>query len=169
MRTTYELQQAQLADPAAALQYEHQVAIQAAESIEHEHELSPAPEAEAAPELDPAYSLPHANATQSTERQAQGTEDTHAPGTSAAHSRPASFGWGRLKKVRLAGKADGSQDVGSKRKRDGDTGGCTMLLCVSVCAGLVLIKRHILGCELVLFIKRELDHLICKAAVHLQT
>lgn len=142
MRTTYELQQAQLADPAAALQYEHQLAIRAAESIEDEHEPSPAPQAEAAPELDPAYSLPHANAGQSTERQA---------------------------KVRLAGKADGSQDVGSKRKRDGDTGVCTTLLCVSVCAGLVLIKRHILVCELVLFIERELDHLICKAAVHLQT
>ena len=121
VRTTYELQQAQLADPTAALQYEQQLATQAADPSEHEP--SPAPQAEAIPQLDPAYSLPHANARESTERQAQGTEDTDAPGTSAAHSRPASLGGGRLKKVKLAAKADGSQDVGSKRKRETDPGG----------------------------------------------
>ena len=130
VRTTYELQQAQLADPTAALQYEHQLATQAAEPIDIEYEPSPAPQAEATPQLDPAYSLPHPNARESTERQVQRTEDTNAPGTSAAHSRPASLGWGRLKKVKLAAKADGSQDVGSKRKRDADTGGYAKLLCM---------------------------------------
>lgn len=130
VRTTYRLQQAQLVDPMAALLYEHQLDTQAAEPIVHE--TSPAPQAGVTPQLDPAYSLPHPNARESTERQAQGTEDTDAPGTSAAYSRPASLGWGRLKKVKLAAKADGSQDVGSKRKWDPDTGGYAKLLCMSI-------------------------------------
>lgn len=126
VKTTFELQQAQLTDPIAALQYEHQLAARALEPIEHEP--SPAPQAEANPQVDPAYSLPHAR--ESAERRTQGTEDTEAPGTSAAHSKPASLGWGRLKKVKLAAKADGSQDGGSKRKRDADTGGGAQLLCM---------------------------------------
>ena len=126
VKTTFELQQAQLIDPMAALQYEHQLPAQAMEP--NQQEPSPAPQAEANPQLDPAYSLP--NARESTERQTQGTEGTEAPGTSAAHSKPASLSWGRLKKVKLAAKADGSQDGGSKRKRDADTGGCAQLLCM---------------------------------------
>lgn len=159
VRTTYELQQAQLADPMAALQYEHQLATQAAEPIEHEP--SPAPQAEATPQLDPAYSLPHPNARESTERQAQVTEDTDAPGTSAAHSRPASLGWGRLKKVKLAAKADGSQDVGSKRKWDPDTGGYAK---AAVHVHTWCSSRNTVNfCEVVLFIRRGLDCLIRKA------
>lgn len=126
VKTTFELQQAQLVDPMAALQYEHQLAAQAMEPTEHEP--SPAPQAEANPQVDPVYLPPHANARESTERRTQGTEDTEAPGTSAAHSKPASLGWGWLKKVKLAAKADGSQDGASKRKRDADTGGCAKLL-----------------------------------------
>ena len=144
VRTTYELQQAQLANPMAAVQYEHQLAAQVAEPIDHE--TSPAPQAEAPPQLDPAYSLPYANARESTERHAQGTEDTDAPGTSAAHSRPASLGWGRLKKVKMAAKADGSQDVGSKRKRDADTGRDAKLLCM--CRLDADQKTHILSVNL---------------------
>lgn len=116
-RTTFELQQAQLADPVGALHYEHQLATQAVAPTQHE--TSPAPQ------LGPAPLQPHANVRESAERQAQGDEDGAAPGTSVAHSRPASLGWGRLKKVKLAARADGSQDVGSKRRRDADTGGFT--------------------------------------------
>ncbi len=66
--------------------------------------------------------MPHALHRESAEGQGHETEDTDAPGSSAAHSKPASQGWGRLKKVKLAAQADGSQDVGSKRKRDQDPG-----------------------------------------------
>ena len=128
VRTTSELQRAQLADPVAALHYEHQLATQAAEPAQHEP--SPAPQAEATPLLDAAHSLPYTDARESAERQAQGTEDNDAQGASMAHSRPASLGWARLKKVKLAARADGSQDVGSKRKRDADAGGGTKLMCL---------------------------------------
>lgn len=120
-RTTFELQQAQLADPIGALRYEHQLATQAV--APDPHETSPAPQ------LGPASSLPHAIAGELVQKPAHADEDTDAPGTSAAHSRPASLGWGRLKKVKLAARADGSQDVGSKRRRDADTGGCATGIC----------------------------------------
>ncbi|DBA86261.1 TPA: hypothetical protein ACH3X1_005761 [Trebouxia sp. C0004] len=122
-RATTELQQAQLADPIAALHYEHQLATQPAQG--------PQSEALPAPQSDPAslqlgsQSLPHALHRESAEGQGQGheTEDTDAPGSSAAHSKPASQGWGRLKRVKSAAQAEGSQDIGSKRKRDQDTDG----------------------------------------------
>ena len=117
-RTTVDLQQAQMADPAAALQYQRQLDGQGAASIQHEP--SPAPEANSS--LDPAYSLPQSHARESAERHAQLADDTDEPGISAAHSKPASLGWGRLKKVKLAAKAEGSPDIGSKRRRDTDTG-----------------------------------------------
>lgn len=119
-RTTSELQQAQLADPIGAVRYEHQLATQV---------VAPGPrETSPAPQLGPASSLPHAR--ELVQKQAHADEDTDAPGTSAAHSRPASLGWGRLKKVKLAAWADGSQDIGSKRRRDVDTGGCATSICM---------------------------------------
>ena len=120
-RTTFELQQAQLADPIGALRYEHQLATYAVAPSHHE----PSP----VPQLDPASSMLHANAKELAERQAHGEEDTDAPGTSVAHTRPASLGWARLKKLKLAARADGSQDVGSKRRRDADTGGYAIGMC----------------------------------------
>ncbi|KAA6425122.1 MAG: hypothetical protein FRX49_04618 [Trebouxia sp. A1-2] len=120
-RATTELQQAQLADPIAALHYEHQLATQPAQAPQSE--ASPAPQSDPGPlQLGP-QSVPHALHRDSAEGQGHETEDTDAPGSSAAHSKPASQGWGRLKKMKLAAQADGLQDVGSKRKRDQDPDG----------------------------------------------
>ena len=130
-RTTVELQQAQMTDPVAALHYKQQLATQAPAATQHE--ASPAVLPEATPQHDLTYSLPQSGARESVERQAQETgEDTDAPDTSAAHSKPASLGWERLKKVKLAAKAEGLQDVGSKRKRDPDTGECSRLSSMSM-------------------------------------
>lgn len=55
-------------------------------------------------------------AAPSAEPESRGGETASAPGDSAANSRLQSQGWGRLKKVKLAAKADGSQEVGTKRQ-----------------------------------------------------
>lgn len=120
-RATTQLQQAQLADPIAALHYEHQLATQPVQAPQSE--ASPAPQSDPGPlQLGP-QSVPHALHRESAEGQGHETEDTDAPGSSAAHSKPASQGWGRLKKVKLAAQAEGSQNVGSKRKQDQDPDG----------------------------------------------
>lgn len=119
-RTTTELHQAQLADPVAALHYQHQQATQPTASPHLE--ASPAPQSDYAAQLDPVQSLPHDPVRECEDQQGHETEETDAPGSSAAHSKPASLGLGRLKKVKLAAQAEGSQDVGSKRRRDQDTG-----------------------------------------------
>lgn len=129
-----ELQQAQLADPVAAVHYERQLATQTAAPDVHEPPHAPQPEA--TPQLNPAQSLPQLHGRESAERQAEEPEDIDAPGMSAGNSKPVSLGWGRLKKVKLAAKAEGSQDVGSKRKRDTDTGDCTKAV-VTVSAALM--------------------------------
>lgn len=51
-----------------------------------------------------------------------GAGEGNAPGSSAAHSKPASLGWGRLKKVKLAAQTEGSQGMGTKRRRSGTEG-----------------------------------------------
>ena len=120
-----------MTDPVAALRYEQQLATQAPAATQHEP--SPAAQPEATHQLELIHSLPQSRARESPERQAQETgEDTDAPDTGAAHSKPASLGWGRLKKVKLAAKAEGSQDVGSKRKRDADTGEPSRLLSMPI-------------------------------------
>lgn len=78
--------------------------------------------------------MPHALHRESAEGQGHETEDTDAPGSSAAHSKPASQVWGRLKKVKLAAQAEGSQDVGSKRKGDQDTGSEASCVSMTKCA-----------------------------------
>lgn len=131
-RASTELQQAQLADPIAALHYEHQLATQPAQAPQSE--TSPAPQSDPGPlQLGP-QSVPHALHRESAERQGHETEDTDAPGSSAAHSKPASQGWGRLKKVKLAAQAEGSQDVGSKRKWDQDPGSGALCASMIWCA-----------------------------------
>ena len=62
-------------------------------------------------------------ATQSVEPDSR-TGEASAPGDSAANSRLQSQGWGRLKKVKLAAKADGSQEVGTKRRHSIPEGIC---------------------------------------------
>lgn len=54
-------------------------------------------------------------AAQSVEPESHG-EEAPAPGNSAANSKLQSQGWGRLKKVKLAAKAEASQEVGTKRR-----------------------------------------------------
>ena len=55
-------------------------------------------------------------AAPSAEPESRAGETASAPGDSAANSRLHSQGWGRLKKVKLAAKADGSQEIGTKRR-----------------------------------------------------
>ena len=104
----------------AALQHELQLATQPAASLQLEG--SPAPQLESALQLDHIH--PHAAVRQSVDKQAHETEDANAPNSSAVHDKPASLGWGRVKKIKLAAQAEGSQDVGSKRRLDQDAGAC---------------------------------------------
>lgn len=102
-------------------------------------EASPAPQSDlGAPQQGPDQSMPHAAGTESAEQQGHETEDTDAPGNSAAHSKPVSQGWGRLKKVKLAAQAEGSQVVGSKRRREQDPGDNSLMgppngICIGFC------------------------------------
>lgn len=64
-------------------------------------------------------------AAQSAEADSRGDEG-NAPADSAANSKlhSHSHGWGRLKKVKLAAKAQGSQEAGTKRRRSIPEGAC---------------------------------------------
>lgn len=55
-------------------------------------------------------------AAPSAEPESRGAETASAPGDSAANSRLQSQGWGRLKKIKLAAKADVSQEIVIKRR-----------------------------------------------------
>ena len=149
-RTTAELQHAQWADPAAALLYERQPANQPQPDASPQLETSPVPPSEHPVQAGlehESVAAPHTGMRDSGDLEGHETEDTDAPVSSAGHSKPVSLGWGRLKKVKLAAHAEGSQDVGSKRRHDQDTGICTWppLLKADGCSsdgGLVVVSLH---------------------------